>query len=75
MSIATVTVMQHEHMKIAVVGAWVVAWSVMALLIGVSSASGWIVLVGLGMLPPLMLLRLWRPRTRTMSESIREVLK
>jgi hypothetical protein len=75
MRIATLAVMQHEHMKIAVGGAWVLACSVMALSVGVNSASGWIVLVGLGLLPPLMLFRFWRPPVRTMSESIHEVLK
>jgi hypothetical protein len=67
--------MQREHMKRAVVGVWVLAWSVMALSVNVSSASGWILLVGSGVLPPLVLLRLWRPPAQTMSESIRDVLK
>jgi hypothetical protein len=75
MRLARLTVMQHEHMKIAVGGAWVLACSVMALSVGVNSASGWIVLVALGLLPPLMLYRLWRPPARTISESIHEVLK
>ena len=67
--------MQLEHMKTAVVGAWMLAWGAMALSVNVSSASGWILLVGSGVLPPLMLLRMWRPPAQTMSEAIREVLK
>jgi hypothetical protein len=67
--------MQVEHVKAAVVGAWVLAWGVMALSIELSSPSGWILLIGSGVLPPLMLLRLWRPPAQTTSESIRDVLK
>jgi hypothetical protein len=47
----------------------------MALSANVSSASGWILVVGPGLLPPLMLLWLWRPPAQTISESIREVLR
>ncbi len=67
--------MKREHTKTVVVGAWVLAWTVMALSANVSSASGWILVVGPGLLPPLMLLWLWRPPAQTISESIREVLR
>jgi hypothetical protein len=67
--------MLHERMKTAIVGAWMLAWSVIALSVDVNTASGWIVLVASGVLPPLMLLRLWQTPTPTMSESIRDVLK
>ena len=67
--------MLHERMKTAIVGAWMLAWSVIALSVDVNTASGWIVLVASGVLPPLMLLRLWQTPTPTMSESIRHVLK
>jgi hypothetical protein len=66
------SVMQLEHMKRAAVVAWVLAWGVMALSIDLSSASGWILLVGSGVLPPLMLLRMWLQPAPT---RIREVLK
>jgi hypothetical protein len=66
--------MQLEHKKTAIVGAWILAWIVMALLVDVNSTN-WILLVGSGVLPPLVLLRLWRPPVQSTSESIREVLK
>jgi hypothetical protein len=67
--------MQREYMKTAIVGAWMLAWGVMALSVDVSSASSWILFVGSGVLPPLLLLRLWRQPGQTMSESIHDVLK
>ena len=67
--IGTVTIMQLEHMNTAVVVAWVLTWGVIAVSLNVSSAS-WILLFGSGVLPPLMLLRMWHPPAQTMSESI-----
>jgi hypothetical protein len=67
----TVTIMQLEHMRAAVAVAWVLTWGVIAVSLNVSSASSWILLVGSGVLPPLMLLRMWHPPARTMAESNR----
>jgi hypothetical protein len=67
--------MQFERVKTAIVGAWMLAWGVMALSADVSSASSWILFVGSGVLPPLLLLRMWRQPAQTMSKSIRDVLK
>ena len=72
--VATVTIMKLEDMKIAVVIAWALIWSVIAVSL-VSSASSWILLVGSGVLPPLMILRMWHPPARTVSASIREARK
>ena len=71
---ATVTIMKLEDMKIAVVMAWAIVWSVIALSL-VSSTSSWILLVGSGVLPPLMILRMWPPSARTVSATIREARK
>ena len=67
--------MQLNHLKSAIVGAWVLGLSAVALSFEVTSASGWMFLVGLGLLPPLVLLRMWRQPVQTMSESIHEVLR
>jgi hypothetical protein len=66
--------MQFEHTKVAIVAAWMLGWSVLALSADVSSAASWI-LIGAAVLPPFMLMRLWQPPAQTTSESIREVLK
>jgi hypothetical protein len=68
-------IMQRKHMKTAVIGVWVLACGVMAVLLNVSSAGGWALLIGSAVVPPLVLLQMWRPPAQTMSESIREVLK
>ena len=67
--------MQLEHMKAGLALGWVLTCGVMAVSLNVSSASSWIILMGLGVLPPLMLSRLWHAPAQTTSESIREMLK
>ena len=67
--------MQPEHLKTTAVVAWVLAWGVMAVSFNVSSVTSWILLVGSGVLPPLMLLRMWHPTHQTVPGQIREALK
>lgn len=67
--------MQLEHVKPAIVGGWVLGLAVVGLSVDVSSPSGWMVLAGLGLLPPLLLLRMWHQPAPAMSESIRQVLR
>ena len=67
--------MQDKQMKTAVIGTWVLACGVIGLLLSVSSTTGWILLIGSAVVPPLVLLQMWRPPAQTMSESIRDVLK
>ena len=72
--VATMTIMTLVDIKIAVVIAWALIWSVIAVSL-VSSVSNWIVLVGAGVLPPLMILRTWHPPARTVYARIREAHK
>ena len=60
-----------EHMKIAVVIAWALIWSVIAVSLA-SSVGNWILVVGAGVLPPLMILRMWHPPGRAVPAGIRE---
>jgi hypothetical protein len=71
---ATVTIMKLEDMKIAVVIAWALIWSVIAVSL-VSSASNWILVVGSGVLPALMILRMWHTPAPAVSATIREARK
>ena len=66
--------MKLEDMKIAVVMAWAIIWSVIALSL-VSSASNWILVVGSGVLPALIILRMWHPAARTVAATVREARK
>jgi hypothetical protein len=62
---------EFQDMKIAVVIAWAIVWSVIAATL-VSSASGWILLVGAGVLPPFVIVQMWHPLARTVPVVIRE---
>jgi hypothetical protein len=70
----TLTIMKPEDMKIAVVIAWALVWSVIAVSL-VSSASNWFLLVGSGVLPPLMILWMWHPAARTVFARVRGARK
>ena len=67
--------MQLEHMKTGVALGWVLTCGVTAVSLNVSSAGDWVLLIGLGVLPPLMLFRMWHAPAPTLSERIREVPK
>ena len=69
--------MQIDLMKKAIIGGWVLGLGVLAFTINLTSLGGWTVLVGLGVLPPLIMLKMWNPPgpAKTMSERIREAIK
>jgi hypothetical protein len=69
--------MQTELMKKAIVGGWILSLGVLAYSVALTSIGAWTVLVGLGVLPPLVMLKMWRPPepAKTMSESIRDAIK
>ena len=67
--------MQLEHVKTAIVGGWVLGLGTIAVSFGVGSATGWMLLLGLGLIPPVMLFRMWHQPAQSMSQSIHEVLK
>jgi hypothetical protein len=62
--------MKLEDMKMAVVLAWAIVWSIVAVSL-VSSVSSWILLVGAGVLPPIVIARMWHPLTRAVAVSAR----
>ena len=66
--------MKPEELRMAAVIAWALVWGVMAVPL-VSSLSNWIMLVGSGVLPPLMIALMWPPAAQTVSPVIREAHK
>ena len=64
-------IMKPEDLEIAVVLAWALIWSVIAVALA-SSPSNWVLLVALGVLPPLLILRMWRPPLCTVPARIRD---
>ena len=69
--------MQTELMKKAIIGGWVLGLGIIAFSLNVTSVGAWTVLVGLGLLPPLIMLKMWNPPgpAKSMSESIRDAIK
>jgi hypothetical protein len=68
--------MQTDLIKKAIIGGWVLGLGIVAFAVDLSSVGAWTVLVGLGVLPPLVMLRLWDPPgpAKSMSQSIRDVI-
>jgi len=62
-------------MKNGIAGAWIVGLAIVAAVLGLNNLLGWTVLAVIGLLPPLVMLRLWNPPAQTTSESIRKVLR
>jgi hypothetical protein len=69
--------MQTDLMKKAIIAGWALGLGVLAFSINLTSLGSWTVLVGLGVLPPLVMLKMWNPPgpATTMSERIREAIK
>ena len=67
--------MQLDSIKALIVGAWVLGVGVIALSVNLTSATGWSILVGLGLLPPIIMLRMWKQPELTTSERIREAIR
>lgn len=69
--------MRTDHLKVAIIVGWVVGLGTLALAVNLDSIFAWTVLVGIGLLPPLVMLKTWNPPApaQTMSESIREAIK
>jgi hypothetical protein len=57
-------IMKSEEMKMTALIAWALIWSVIAVSL-VSSVGNWVLVVASGVLPPFMILRMWRPPAPT----------
>ena len=67
--------METEHVKIASIAAWIIAVGFLGYISGITSLAGWTVLAAVSVIPPVVMMRLWRLPAQSMSESIREVLR
>lgn len=63
--------MPLEDMKIAAVIAWAIIWSVIAVFL-VSAPGSWILVVGSGVLPPLVIVWMCHRRPRPVPAIIRD---
>lgn len=73
--VRTLENMQTEHVKVVLMAAWVLAVGALGYASGTTSLAGWAVVAMLSVVPPVVMLRLWRPPSPTMSETIRDVLR
>ena len=67
--------MQTDHVKAALMAAWILAVGALGYVSGATSFAAWTALVVLSLAPPAVMMRLWSVPSPSMSESIREVLR
>jgi len=67
--------MKLESIQALIIGGWLLGLGVIGLSVNLTSAVGWSLLVGLGLLPPLIMLRMWKQPEQSISESIREAIR
>ena len=67
--------MPTAYVKAVVIGVWILAVGVLGYVLGATSFVGWTVLVAMALTPPVVMTRLWRAPSQSMSESIREALR
>ncbi len=67
--------MQIERVKASIVAGWVLVLAAIAMSLNVGTVTGWLLLVGTGLILLVMVFRMLPQPVQTMSESIRDVLK
>jgi hypothetical protein len=67
--------MKTEHVKPALMAAWVLAVGALGYASGTTSFPGWTVVAVLSLVPPAVMVRLWSAPSPSMSETIREALR
>jgi hypothetical protein len=67
--------MQTGFVKAVLMAAWVLAVCALGYVFGATSLAGWTLLALVSLVPPALMVRLWRAPSASMSESIREVLR
>jgi len=67
--------MQLKYRKIACAAVWILAMGVVGVAGHVTSLFSWTVLACVALLPPMVMLRLWKDPVPSMSESIQKALR
>jgi hypothetical protein len=67
--------MKLEKVSVVAAAGWVLTGAALIPFVHPASPASWTLLIGVGVIPPCMLLWLWRRPARTTSESIREAIK
>jgi hypothetical protein len=64
--------MQLKYKKLVAITIWLITIAVLGMSANLTSPSGRMVVVALGLLPALLILRFWNGPAKTMSERIQE---
>lgn len=67
--------MQRQHPRVVVAAGWVLTTCLIGVLTGTASVGAAALLVGFGLVPPLLMLYGWREPPQTLSQSIRKALR
>lgn len=67
--------MRIQQMKIAFAAVWTCGMAAAGVLAGVDTIVGWSILAALAVIPPFIVMRLWRAPEQSISESIQEALR
>lgn len=67
--------MRTDYVKAALMAGWVLAVGLVAYVSGTTSLAAWTLVAVLSAAPLAVMVRLWRPPSPTMSETIRKVLR
>jgi len=67
--------MRNDHLKIALMGAWILGIGAIGYVSGATSYGTWIGLAVLSLAPPVVAARLWSEGGPSTSESIRDAIR
>lgn len=67
--------MSLKHIKLTIAGLWAVAIAGSGFVADVTSSSGWLVLAGAAIVPPLVMMQYWNHPHQTLAQRIEQDLR
>ncbi|MGE3844794.1 MAG: hypothetical protein AB7I50_24785 [Vicinamibacterales bacterium] len=67
--------MQTDFLKTALMGSWIVVVGALGYMSGITSFTGWSLLMMVSLVPPVLMVRFWGAPNPTLSETIRKALR
>lgn len=67
--------MQFTPFKAVLAVVWLLAVGALGVVIPVTTITGWLTIVGFGLMPAVLMLRAWRQPPQTISESIQAEIR
>jgi hypothetical protein len=69
------SIMQFEYMHAMLTGVWMLFIGALGYAAGITSLVGWTALLAVALTPAVIMTRFWGAPARTMSETVRDVLR